>query len=150
VLRDVRRQWRVIGSCHDGAGATELVSYMKTSTIAAAAWLALAGMALPAVARAHTHLEKATPADNAVLAEAPQQLSLEFSKVARLTAVTLQREGDAQATKVTPLPKELAAKQTVSLQSLAPGKYLVNWRVVGEDNHVMAGKLHFTIKSKSP
>ena len=115
----------------------------QASMIAAAAWLAAAGMA-----HAHTHLAKASPADNAVLSEAPRELSLEFSKVARVTAITLQREGDAQATKVSPLPKSLATKQTIPLMALAPGKYLVNWRVVGEDDHVMSGKLHFTIKAR--
>src|SRR5690349_10631797 len=125
----------------------DLASSAKISTLVTT-WLALAGMTLPVAAWAHTHLEKATPADNALLGEAPPQLSLEFSKVARLTALTLQREGEKEATKVSTLPKEFATKQTVPLQALAPGKYLVNWRVVGEDNHVMAGKLHFTIKSK--
>jgi methionine-rich copper-binding protein CopC len=114
------------------------------SLMIAAAWLVTAS-----VAHAHSHLEKATPADNAVLNEAPQQLSLEFSKVARVTAITLQREG-AAATKVSSLPTAFATKQAIPLQDLVPGKYLVNWRVVGEDNHVMSGKLHFTIESRTP
>lgn len=103
---------------------------------------------LAGAAQAHTHLEKAVPADNAVLNEPPAQLQLEFSKVARVTAVTVQKEGDKDAVKVTALPTTFATAQSVPLQPLAPGKYLVNWRVVGEDNHVMAGKLHFTIKGK--
>lgn len=116
---------------------------MKAHIAIASVLLAAAG-----VAQAHTHLEKAVPADNAVLTEAPAQLSLEFSKVARVTAVTLQKNGDKEAVKVTALPKSFATAQTVPLAPLAPGKYLVNWRVVGEDNHVMSGQLHFTIQSK--
>lgn len=107
---------------------------------------ALACLSTAHVVHAHTHLQKATPADNAVLSEAPRELALEFSKVARVTAITLQRDGDAPAIKVSALPQSFATKQTIPLTDLAPGKYLVNWRVVGEDNHVMAGKLRFTIR----
>jgi methionine-rich copper-binding protein CopC len=28
---------------------------------------------------------------------------------------------------------------------LTPGTYSVNWRVVSDDGHVMAGALHFTL-----
>jgi len=106
-------------------------------------------LAVVGAAHAHTKLTKSNPADNAVVAGAPTQLSLEFSKVARLTAVTLQKEGEQDAVKLGPLPKALATAQTVPLTALGPGKYLVNWRVVGEDNHVMSGKLHFTIQAGS-
>lgn len=117
---------------------------MKASILAAAA-----ALLVTTAAQAHTHLEKAVPADNAVLDATPPQLSLEFSKVARLTAVTVQREGDQEPTKISVQPQPLATKQSVPLSPLSPGKYLVNWRVVGEDNHVMSGKLHFTIKAKT-
>jgi methionine-rich copper-binding protein CopC len=97
------------------------------------------------MAHAHTRLEKAIPADNAVLSEAPRELALEFSKVARVTAVTLQRAGEEQVIKVGTLPKALATKHTIPLTALRPGKYLVNWRVVSADNHVLSGKLRFTL-----
>jgi methionine-rich copper-binding protein CopC len=31
---------------------------------------------------------------------------------------------------------------------LTPGTYSVNWRVVSDDGHIMAGALHFTLASE--
>ena len=111
--------------------------------------LAPALLAVAGTAHAHTKLTKAVPADNAVLADAPTQLSLQFSKVARLTAVTLQKEGAQDSVKLGPLPKSASVALSVPMTPLEPGKYLVKWRVVGEDNHVMSGQLHFTIQPHS-
>jgi methionine-rich copper-binding protein CopC len=113
-------------------------------TLLLAALLAMAG-----TANAHTKLTKAVPADNAVLADAPAQLSLQFSKVARLTALTLRKEGAPDSIKLGPLSKSASTELSVPMAPLGPGKYLVNWRVVGEDNHVMSGQLHFTIQNAS-
>jgi methionine-rich copper-binding protein CopC len=107
--------------------------------------LVTALLATAGTAHAHTKLTKAVPADNAVLAQAPAQLSLEFSKVAHLTAVTLQKEGAPASVKLGPLPKAASAALSVPMAPLGPGKYLVEWRVVGEDNHVMSGRLHQNI-----
>ena len=116
---------------------------MKTSIV-----LAVAGLAVAGTAQAHTHLEKAVPADNAVLISSPAQVVLEFSEAARLTAASLKKEGEKDSTKLAPLPKERAATLTVPLAPLTPGKYILDWRVVGEDSHVMSGKLHFELKPK--
>lgn len=100
------------------------------------------------MAHAHAHLEKATPADNAVLTDAPGKVVLEFSEAARLTALSIKKDGDKDSTKLGPLPKEPAATLSMPLSLLSPGKYVVDWRVVGDDNHVMSGKLHFELKAK--
>lgn len=109
----------------------------------AAALLTFAGLA-----QAHTHLEKAMPADNSVLSSPPAQIMLHFSEATRLTALSVQKEGDKEAKNVSPLPKESSAALSVPIEPLAPGKYVVNWRVVGGDNHVMSGALHFTVTGK--
>ena len=103
--------------------------------------------ALAGVAQAHTHLTKSTPEDKSVLFSPPQQLLLHFSAATRLTALTLQKEGDKEGSKLGPLPKEAAADFTLPLKTLTPGSYTVNWRVVGDDNHIMNGVLKFTVKS---
>ena len=105
-------------------------------------------LATAGVAQAHTHLEKVVPADNAVLATAPEQIVLEFSEPTRLTAASVQKAGDKAVTKLGPLPKEPAAKISIPVQTLGPGKYVMNWRVIGDDNHVMAGVLHFSVQAK--
>lgn len=100
------------------------------------------------VAQGHTHLEMAMPADNAVLAAPPTELMLHFSEATRLTALSIQKEGEKEQKSIAPLPKEASAALKVPLAPLAPGKYAVNWRVVGDDNHVMSGVLHFTVNAK--
>lgn len=100
------------------------------------------------VVHAHTHLEKAMPANNSVLASPPSELMLHFSEATRLTALSIQKEGDSESTNVGTLPKDSSEALTVPLSALAPGKYLVKWRALGADKHVMSGTLHFTVTGK--
>lgn len=106
---------------------------------------ATALLALSTFAAAHTHLKMSMPAENAVLTAPPSQIMLHFSVPTRLTAVTIQKEGESQLRNLGPLPKEPSAELSVPVTSLTPGKYTVSWRAVGGDNHVMSGALHFTI-----
>ena len=100
------------------------------------------------VAQAHTHLKSSTPADQAILATAPKQVTLQFSEPTRLTAVTIQKDGDKDATTLSGLPKEAAAEVTLPLAVTAPGAYKLNWRAIGPDNHVMSGSIQFTVSAK--
>ncbi len=103
---------------------------------------------LSSAVQAHTHLQKAIPADNSVLSIPPADLVLHFSEATRLTAVSIQKEGNGEPTSVSTLPKEAAQALTVPMSSLGPGKYLVEWRAIGTDKHVMSGTLHFTVTGK--
>lgn len=110
--------------------------------------LVLTMLAFAGIAQAHTHLKSAVPADNSVVTSPPQRLELHFSEKTRLTAVTIQKEGEKEAKRIEDLPKESAADLGVPVAPLAPGKYVVNWRAVGADNHLMSGALHFTVAAK--
>ena len=113
---------------------------MKTSlSILAASLLAFATLA-----QAHTHLRGAEPANGSVIKTAPANIVLKFSEAARLTALTIQKDGGAEQ-KLEPLPTAAAAEVSIPAPKLAPGKYVVNWRVVSGDNHIMSGKLNFTV-----
>lgn len=98
---------------------------------------------LAAVAHAHAHLTAAVPADGSV-GKAPEHIVLTFSEAARLTAMTLQREGE-EPHKLTPLPAEMGTRITVPLPKLSPGRYTLSWRVVSDDGHIVPGTLHFTV-----
>jgi len=98
---------------------------------------------LVATAHAHAHLTAAVPADGSA-GTAPEHIVLTFSEAARITVVSLQREGE-ESRRLTPLPAEMAARITVPLPRLSPGKYTLSWRVVGADGHVVPGQLHFTV-----
>ena len=115
---------------------------IKTFTVGLVTALAFTG-----VANAHTHLEKATPADGSTVASAPTEYVLTFEEAARLTALTIQNDGGAEQ-KIAALPKAAAAVLKVPAAHLENGHYVLRWRVVGDDGHVMTGKIGFTVGGK--
>jgi len=93
---------------------------------------------------AHAHLTHSAPAEGAHLATTPSVLELHFSEGAQLTALWIQKAG-AERQKLGPLPAEAAARISIALPQLAPGQYLITWRVLGSDGHVAPGQLHFSV-----
>lgn len=102
----------------------------------------LALLLLAGVASAHTHLKTSVPAEGSSV-KAPEEITLSFSAAAQVTALTIQKEGEAER-KLTP-PVAAADHVAVNPGKLTPGKYTVSWRTVSGDGHVMSGKLHFTV-----
>lgn len=94
--------------------------------------------------QAHPHLLKANPAEGSAVASAPSAVVLTFSEAARLTAAWIKKGAEAQQ-KLAPLPEKPAAEVTLAIPKLTPGTYVVSWRAVSDDGHVMPGQLHFTI-----
>jgi methionine-rich copper-binding protein CopC len=110
--------------------------------------VAVALLALTAVAQAHTHLKAATPADKSVVNVAPANIVLKFSEAAKVTALTLHKDGEAEQ-KLTASPATASAEVTAALPKLSPGQYSVDWRVISDDGHIMSGKLSFTFDPKA-
>lgn len=104
-------------------------------------------LACSSVASAHTHLENSSPADGSTVASAPTQFVLTFGEAATLTALTIQKDGGVEQ-KITTLPKQAAANLAVQAPRLDNGHYVLKWRVVGKDGHVMSGKFGFTVGGK--
>ncbi len=99
---------------------------------------------LGVTASAHAHLQMASPADNSVITTSPSNLVLNFSEAARLTVVSIQKDNEPKQD-LKP-PSNTAAQQiSIPLPPLKPGTYLVSWRAVSDDGHVMPGTLHFTL-----
>ncbi len=108
-------------------------------------WLGtFALVAYAAAAGAHVHLKQSVPAQGAVVAAAPTQIVLTFNEPALVTALWLQQD-DNPRQKLGPLPTEAAATVTVPTPGLKAGSYVVSWRAVSPDRHVMSGELHFKI-----
>ena len=99
-------------------------------------------LAVAANAQAHAHLAASVPA-NSSTGEAPEQVVLTVSEAARMTAMTLQRDGEV-VDQAAPLPTTAAAQITVPLPKLTPGNATLRWRVLGDDGHVMSGALRRT------
>jgi copper transport protein len=107
--------------------------------------------ALPLIAAAHARLKQAVPADGSVIASAPTSFSLSFSEAAHLTALSVQKQGEAQPQKIAPLPRDAAQDFTIPAPKLDPGVYTLRYRVVAaDDNHVSAGVITFSIAAKAP
>jgi len=110
-----------------------------TSRLAGVLLLFASSAALP-----HAHLERASPADGSVVSDAPQNLRLEFSEPAQLATLWIARDGGPRQ-KIAPLPQRPQQQITVALPQLSPGSYVVSWRVVGADGHVVPGQIRFTL-----
>lgn len=104
----------------------------------------LAGLSISGVASAHAHLHASVPANHSTVAEAPKQVALEFNEPVQLTAATIQK-GDGPATKLGPLADAASKTFSLLLPSLEAGNYIIKWRAVSDDGHVMADKLLFTV-----
>jgi methionine-rich copper-binding protein CopC len=108
----------------------------------------LAGSCLLLIAatcvEAHAHLERSAPADGSVLSAAPAQLVLQFSEAAQLATLSIERSGGAKQD-VTTLPATAQSRIVIALPALPPGDYVVSWRAVGVDGHVVPGRIHFTV-----
>lgn len=108
------------------------------------AWGGLVLSWVATVALAHAHLKKAVPADGGVVDTSPANVVLSFSEPARLTACWIQK-GDGPKQKIDGLPTSPSSDISVPLPKLAPGSYVLSWKVVGDDTHIVPGQIHFTV-----
>src|SRR3970040_1943719 len=114
---------------------------MKTKlTISIAAVLAVVGQ----LAYAPTELSQSMPADKAVLEAAPKEVMLHFSEPVRLTALSVQKQGESKQS-LGPLPADAGEDFLVGAPTLSDGQYPVSGRALSEDTHVMTGEFAFTV-----
>jgi len=93
---------------------------------------------------AHTQLSSSVPAEQAVVAAAPEELVLMFSTDVRITALTLTDAADASY-ELGALPTSAQREFEIPVPTLAAGEYTVAWRAVGADTHVVSGEIHFSV-----
>jgi methionine-rich copper-binding protein CopC len=115
---------------------------MKYSTLVL---VLLGSLALATGAEAHTKLTVTVPAEAASVPAPVKEIVLEFAGDVRLTAVALNDASGAKKA-VADVPTALAAKFALAVRDeLAPGSYVVTWRAVGADTHVVSGEIHFSV-----
>ena len=107
-----------------------------------------------APARAHAVLLQTSPVDNAVMAHAPGQVTLRFNEAVTLTSDSVQlldAGGHAvpagRATHLAGSGGTIAADLPARLDN---GTYVVSWRVVSADSHVVSGAFQFSVGAPSP
>ncbi|MEV6973474.1 FixH family protein [Kitasatospora sp. NPDC093806] len=104
-------------------------------------------------AAAHATLQSTDPAQNAVLAAAPQSVTLTFSEAVSLSADSVRVLDPAGKAVDSGSPAHADGKPStarVGLSSgLANGTYTVAWRAVSEDSHPIGGAFTFSIGAPS-
>jgi copper transport protein len=96
-------------------------------------------------ALAHTEIEATVPADGAMIAAAPANVELTFSEPVRLTALSIQKDG-ANKQSLGPLPAITTETFSVPLpEAIGDGHYVVTWRAMSEDTHVISGEFMFAV-----
>jgi copper transport protein len=108
----------------------------------------LALMTCASVAHAHAHLKSSIPADASTSSTAPHEVVLTLSEAAKLTTASIQKQGGAEQA-LTSLPAKAAVEVHVPLPALEPGAYVMSWRALSDDGHIMPGQIHFTIAAKA-
>ena len=104
-----------------------------------------------AAAHAHAALRHADPAAGAVVEAPTAKLTLEFSTEVDQTAVELSLS-DATGKEIELQSADATAKMSTLVTRapktpLAPGTYLVKWRVLSIDGHHTRGDYTFDVKA---
>ena len=105
--------------------------------------LVFAGPAL-----AHVKPSGSVPADNAMLMQAPDVLSISFSGPIRLTKVTLLHDSGSTVD-FGFTPTAAATQFSWPLPVLELGSYQVSWVGLGEDGHKMKGDFSFMLHAST-
>jgi copper resistance protein C len=107
--------------------------------------LVFVGLLLASAALAHTGLRSSTPAKGASVEAPVEEIVLEFNDAVRLTVVVLTDAGGGKHA-LGSLPAETAPTFAVAVaEPLAAGEYVVTWRAVGADTHIVSGEIPFEV-----
>ncbi len=123
------------------------VSRRVTSFLAGGLLVAVVA-ATPALA--HSFLVEATPSSKDHVATSPKTIKLRFGggvepKYSKLTVENAEGKVLGEGSIGTPdKPRELSMESP----ELAPGKYVVRYRVLSTDGHVVEGNYEFTVDPK--
>lgn len=109
-------------------------------------------MGFSAGAQAHALLVKAEPARRAVLTQAPKQVKLWFNEqiepaYTRLSVVDAT-DKPVTAEKFT-VPEKEPKLMVLPLPELKPGKYMVKFRVLSVDGHVVESSYDFELRGQA-
>ena len=109
-----------------------------------------AGILAATQAQAHAHLKSSVPAANATVTAAPTSLILTFGESIepKFSGATITGP-DMKAVKTGPAtgdPKDPASLIVPITETLAAGKYTVDWRNLSVDGHKLKGSFTFTVK----
>ena len=116
---------------------------------------------LPFTASAHSSLATLSPKDGAVLDHSPAKVEMVFKKSVKLIKFEMKKLNSEECSsplgclftinksKNITLDKHFLMKESkqylISLPSLDAGDYIIKWRALGEDGHVIKGDFRFKV-----
>ena len=109
---------------------------------------ALLAAGVTGAAWAHATLQSATPAKDAVVA-APKEVAMKFNEkleAAFSSAKLIDSSGKVVETEKAALDQADPSVMKLNVPKLSPGKYTVQYVVVGHDGHRRKGEYAFTVK----
>ena len=109
----------------------------------------LISLLLPSSLWAHAYLVKSAPAQRATLYRAPAKIQLWFNErlEPRYSSFTVSSADGNSIETIKSAVDDRDAKQIFAvLKPLPPGRYLVKFRVLSVDGHVVEDQFPFTIK----
>lgn len=93
---------------------------------------------------AHSPLEATVPANQAIVAEVPSEITLDFKGNIRLTRVTVTHAENEAGLDLDGF-SGFISDYTIPMQSMGTGVYQIDWRGLGDDGHPMTGTFSFTV-----
>ena len=109
----------------------------------------LISLLCPSSLWAHAYLVKSVPAQRATLYRAPAKIQLWFNErlEPRYSSFTLsEADGKIVEAVKSEVDRHDAKLISAAIKSLPPGRYLVKFRVLSVDGHVVQDHFDFTIK----
>ena len=117
------------------------LSFLKTSL---RAFAFIACVSLSMTASAQNVLKSSTPAGGSMLDRSPSELALDFNGQVRLVKLSLKRSDESIDVGFKP-DLTAATSFIVPVPELASGAYSLEFSVIGEDGHTVAGHFNFGI-----
>ena len=106
---------------------------------------AVALVSFTAAAYAHAGLKSSSIEDGATLVTAPSGITFEFTAEVGLASVQLETaDGRSLETGFSP-DRSFAVEHTAPLPELSEGAYVLEWRALARDGHVMTGEISFSV-----
>ena len=109
--------------------------------------LLLAGLFVvwASIAAAHSPLKSTTPENEAIIAEAPTEIRLNFGNGIHLTRLTVTHATGKKKLDLRTYPGFMK-KYQIPFEAVGVGKYLIEWRGLGADGHALNGNFSFTVE----
>ena len=97
-------------------------------------------------AMAHSPLDSTTPANEAIVAEAPSEIALDFKGNIRLTRMEMTYADNPSVSLDLSGHDGFISDYAVPMDAIGRGVYVIEWRGLGDDGHALNGTFKFTVE----